>query len=608
MKEIIVPWDDIAVEKIKQLTKEGTIPSEYTSNFIWDYKTQVQMDGTMLVRLTDSSNCALIQPLLLNTVKTILYYNRIDPRQVKFSTIRQNNDKYSLELRIANDDGTRSLVNLSSDPTTMPFQKLSEIMKWHNGMVYFNNELYSVDIKAKTVEKLQENHIPLSKADKLKSVISTMTENISRIATATELELITEIEKSKERHFPPGRSYASNIVIFAIDGFEQDLQNKEVLKQTLLTDNKNSEFYVRGDYALKYKYFPEDYDRFTYYQGIGGLAVYMEKSMEFVIDLNDEEYKKITVEADGLLSYEACKKQGISCNLYIKKESTREGIENWQALVLGISNIQAHILDVLKEVLCHRNRIVRDGHNPVSGYSWHRTDDLYYSHALGIFEEAIKNVNADEFDKLKFIMSDNTRQLCDEIIRKHNITIPKPQENVNLNAIGFLNESNINRQASSLANLISPMNTTVPPKITVETDPDRIIYKKYKVLLATIYNKLSEHRYVLHGTGIQIGPKKYSPTAGLLVQKLTLIKKLFENTNNEPSEQDIKQNLDKMKQLINEIETDLSNKKSATTGSTFFGLGARDETTAQLYRDILMLVEETKNELDQLKSTNISLK
>lgn len=97
--------------------------------------------------------------------------------------------------------------------------------------------------------------------------------------------------------------------------------------------------------------------------------------------------------------------------------------------------------------------------------------------------------------------------------------------------------------------------------------------------LQTIFDKLDQHHYVLHGGRATLpgGTKRCSESASVIASDL---KPILEENRGLIS-------FKKYQAAINAIIKELKSKKMATTGSWFFKLGARDETTAQLYREIL---------------------
>lgn len=85
--------------------------------------------------------------------------------------------------------------------------------------------------------------------------------------------------------------------------------------------------------------------------------------------------------------------------------------------------------------------------------------------------------------------------------------------------------------------------------------------------------RLMKHNYVLNGGGVSIDGKKYSASAATILKELELA---------------LKSNIDETKALsiIHKIKNELNGKTTATS-RFFFNYGARDLSTAKLYKDIL---------------------
>lgn len=100
-------------------------------------------------------------------------------------------------------------------------------------------------------------------------------------------------------------------------------------------------------------------------------------------------------------------------------------------------------------------------------------------------------------------------------------------------------------------------------------------------------SKFQKMRYFLHGRNASIAGKQYPKMAGQIVNRLNRLKNIFANPETAVTEQNIKHKLKQLVQVAGYIEHELSNRQNATKGNMFFGLGARDESTAELYREIV---------------------
>ncbi|MFA5960882.1 MAG: hypothetical protein WC785_10255 [Tatlockia sp.] len=100
--------------------------------------------------------------------------------------------------------------------------------------------------------------------------------------------------------------------------------------------------------------------------------------------------------------------------------------------------------------------------------------------------------------------------------------------------------------------------------------------------LRTVLGMLQQHTYILHHGGETIKEKTYSKTAGLYVKKIKAFLKPIE------TEKDI----DDASILIKEAQIAFEKNRKPTTGCCFFNLGARDKTTADLYKKCSKVLSE----------------
>lgn len=105
------------------------------------------------------------------------------------------------------------------------------------------------------------------------------------------------------------------------------------------------------------------------------------------------------------------------------------------------------------------------------------------------------------------------------------------------------------------------------------------VYEDFDTQLMKILVKLQDHKYVLHGGGEKVAGKVYSKSAALILRKI------FDYFKQTPS-------VDKCNEVLKYTDEQLKFKTEATRGCCFFGLGGRDQTTAQLYKEI---IAEQKN-------------
>jgi hypothetical protein len=100
--------------------------------------------------------------------------------------------------------------------------------------------------------------------------------------------------------------------------------------------------------------------------------------------------------------------------------------------------------------------------------------------------------------------------------------------------------------------------------------------------LFLVLNKINDHNYVLNSGGTEINGKKYKYAAGA-AEVHKIITQALNSKNPDPQK------------IYAEIVKTLSSKTQITSG--FFGWGARDLTTANLYKDILKIIKEEEDTL-----------
>ncbi len=121
---------------------------------------------------------------------------------------------------------------------------------------------------------------------------------------------------------------------------------------------------------------------------------------------------------------------------------------------------------------------------------------------------------------------------------------------------------------------------------------DTVSHIAEQVPLMEILQKLKNHNYALHGGGKKIHGKVYAQSAGVIVEQieLQLSKKIDFNDKNQ-----IKLAQTACDDIFSKIQKELSKKTSATRGSWFLGLGGRDKSTANLYTEVLTLVNRAES-------------
>lgn len=106
-----------------------------------------------------------------------------------------------------------------------------------------------------------------------------------------------------------------------------------------------------------------------------------------------------------------------------------------------------------------------------------------------------------------------------------------------------------------------------------------------------ILTKLKNHNYILNRGGNKINGKIYSQSAGEIVKWIELLfsKKIdFNDTDQTRLAQ--KESIE----LMLKIEKELATKTKATKGDWFFGFGRREQSTADLYSEVLVIIEHAK--------------
>ena len=112
-----------------------------------------------------------------------------------------------------------------------------------------------------------------------------------------------------------------------------------------------------------------------------------------------------------------------------------------------------------------------------------------------------------------------------------------------------------------------------------------------QLVLMEVLKKFKDHKYELNGGGKKINGKKYSASAGKFLKKIEdLLNEQWDNKK--PG--DYEHLVEKTNMLIKTIQEELTPKTKPTKGYTIFlGLGARKQSTADLYKDILNTLDKS---------------
>ncbi|QBR83976.1 DUF1917 domain-containing protein [Legionella israelensis] len=134
--------------------------------------------------------------------------------------------------------------------------------------------------------------------------------------------------------------------------------------------------------------------------------------------------------------------------------------------------------------------------------------------------------------------------------------------------------------------------TVIKKGYVLRENCEQIDYQEYDTDLLRILSALEEHpKYILHGGGKKVDGKKYSESAGLIVEK---IKQYFRYISSK----------EKCDEILQYTQNQLRYKNQATKGSCFFGLGGRHQTTAELYSKVYQQVQ-TLMEKNEEKENNM---
>ncbi|MFC3909254.1 hypothetical protein ACFORL_09235 [Legionella dresdenensis] len=118
---------------------------------------------------------------------------------------------------------------------------------------------------------------------------------------------------------------------------------------------------------------------------------------------------------------------------------------------------------------------------------------------------------------------------------------------------------------------------------------DQVAVLPQQVILLEVYTRLFEHNYILHGGGVEVNNKLYSASAAAIVKK---IEELLKDKVDITQERALAAKQAKTTALLQFIEKELTAKTRPTrTWGAWFFPGARDESTAALYQDILTMIK-----------------
>ncbi|WED42687.1 hypothetical protein [Legionella cardiaca] len=120
-----------------------------------------------------------------------------------------------------------------------------------------------------------------------------------------------------------------------------------------------------------------------------------------------------------------------------------------------------------------------------------------------------------------------------------------------------------------------------------------------EIPLRTILSKLQNHHYVINGFGKTVFGKKYTTSAGNVVEKIENLFAKRINYNDATAVESLKAEIH---ELFQDIAKELSGKTKATAGSCF-NLGGRDLSTAQLYSEIVEICSSNSGTVEALHLT-----